>query len=76
MTGGAHLSARRGEGQWWLEAGVLSCDGGGNQPGADAARGPAEPGEEGGSPGRSGPAWRPGLVGLISIGKNQKGFDF
>jgi hypothetical protein len=44
--------------------------------GVGAARGPTGPGDEGGSPGRSGPAWRPGLAGLIFIGKNQKGFDF
>jgi hypothetical protein len=37
--------------------------------GTRAAHGPAGPGEEGGSPGRSGPAWRPGLAGLIFIGK-------
>jgi hypothetical protein len=41
---------------------------------ADAARGTAGPGEEGGSPGRSRPAWRLGLVGQISIGKKSKGF--
>jgi hypothetical protein len=35
---------------------------------ADAARGTAGPGEEGGSPGRSRP------VGQISIGKKSKGF--
>jgi hypothetical protein len=44
--------------------------------GASVARGPARPGEEGGSPGRSGLAQRPGLAGLVSIGKIQKGFDF
>jgi hypothetical protein len=44
--------------------------------GIGAARGPARPGEEGGSPGRSGLTRWPGLAGLISIGKNQKGFDF
>jgi hypothetical protein len=44
--------------------------------GIGAARWPASPGEEGDSPGRSGPAWRPRLAGQISIGKNQKGFDF
>jgi hypothetical protein len=41
-----------------------------------AARGHAGPGEEGDSPGRSGPTRQHGLAGLISIGKNQKGFDF
>jgi hypothetical protein len=44
--------------------------------GTGAAHGPAGPGEEGGSPGRSGAERRPGLSRLISIGKNQKGFDF
>jgi hypothetical protein len=44
--------------------------------GTDVARRPARPGEEGSSLGRSGPAWRPGLAGLISIGKNQNVFDF
>jgi hypothetical protein len=33
MTGGAHLSARRGEGQRQLSAGALSCGGGGNRAG-------------------------------------------
>jgi hypothetical protein len=37
--------------------------------GADVARGPIGPGEEGDSSRRSGLAWRPGLAGLISIGK-------
>jgi hypothetical protein len=31
MTGGAYLSARRGEGQRRPEAGALSCDGGGDR---------------------------------------------
>jgi hypothetical protein len=44
--------------------------------GTGAAHGPAGPGEEGGSPRRSGAERRPGLSRLISIGKNQKGFDF
>jgi hypothetical protein len=42
--------------------------------GASTARGLAGPCEEGGSSGRSGPTRRPGLAGLISIGKNSKGF--
>jgi hypothetical protein len=44
--------------------------------GTGAARGPTRLGEEGGSLGRSGPARQPGSAGLISNGKNQKGFDF
>jgi hypothetical protein len=73
-TCGAHLSTRHGEGQRRLEAGrfpVMEAEIG---QGADVARGPIGPGEEGDSPGRSGLAWWPGLAGLISIGKNQKGF--
>jgi hypothetical protein len=42
--------------------------------GTGAAHGPAGPGEEGGSPGRSGAERRPGLSRLISIGKKAKGF--
>jgi hypothetical protein len=37
--------------------------------GTDVAHGPTGPGEEGGSPRRSGPVQRPGLAGLIFIGK-------
>jgi hypothetical protein len=44
--------------------------------GTGAACGPTRPGEEGGSSGWSGPAWRPGRAELNSIGKIQKGFDF
>jgi hypothetical protein len=44
--------------------------------GTGAAHGLARPGEEGDSPGRSGPTRRPGLAGLISIRKIQKSFDF
>jgi hypothetical protein len=44
--------------------------------GASAGRWPAGLGKEGGSPGRSGPGWWPGLAGLIYIGKNQNGFNF
>jgi hypothetical protein len=33
MTGGAHLSARRGEGQRQLSVGMFSCGGGGNRVG-------------------------------------------
>jgi hypothetical protein len=59
-----------------LEAGALYSDGGGKQAGVSAVGGPIGPGDEGGNPRRSGPARHPGLAGLISIGKNQKGFDF
>jgi hypothetical protein len=44
--------------------------------GAGAARGPAGSAKEGGNTRRSGSVRRPGLAGLISIWKNQKGFDF
>jgi hypothetical protein len=44
--------------------------------GASVACGPAGSGEEGGIMGRGGPVRRPRLAGLISIGENQKGFDF
>jgi hypothetical protein len=44
--------------------------------GVGETRRPTGPGKKGGSLGRSGPAWRPRLTGLISIGKNQKGFYF
>jgi hypothetical protein len=66
MTGGAHLSARRGEGQRQLSAGALPCGGCGNGQGIGGAHGPAGPDEEGGSPRRSGPARQPGLAGLKS----------
>jgi hypothetical protein len=44
--------------------------------GAGVARGPARPGEEGGILGKGEPVRWPGLAGLISIGKNEKGFGF
>jgi hypothetical protein len=44
--------------------------------GIGAAHGPFGPGNEGGSPGRSRPARRPGLAGLISIGKIKRVFIF
>jgi hypothetical protein len=70
MTGGAHLSARRGE------AGALSCDGGGNRVGRQrstqacwAGRGRQQPRKE----------WASVAGWAKSIGKkkkNQKSFDF
>jgi hypothetical protein len=76
MTSGAHLSPRREEGQRRLEAVALSCDGGGNPAGHRRSPQTYWVGREGGSLGRSGPARRPELAGLISIGKIQNGFDF
>jgi hypothetical protein len=53
MTGGAHLLARRKEGQRWLEAGALSYDGGKNRVGhrrstqaCQAGCGRQQPGKE------------------------------
>jgi hypothetical protein len=74
MTGGAHLSARREEGQRRLEVGALSCDGGRNRVGRQRSTWDCWAGEDGGSPRMSGPAWWPGLARLVSIGKKSKGF--
>jgi hypothetical protein len=56
MTGGAHLSARCGEGGRFPAMEVET------ERGTGAPRGPAGSGEEGGSAGRSGPAWQAGLI--------------
>jgi hypothetical protein len=56
MIGGAHLSAGR------LEVRTLPTMEAETGWGASVARGPAGPGEEGGSPGWNGPARRAGLI--------------
>jgi hypothetical protein len=66
MTRGSHLSVRRGEGQRQLSAGALPYDGGETGLGVGGAHGPVGLGEEGGSPGRNGPARWPGPFGLKS----------
>jgi hypothetical protein len=68
------LGAERGQGSLrWGSFPAMEAETGW---GVGAAHRPAGPGEEGGSPGRSRLARWPGLVELISLGKNQKGFDF